>query len=76
MFIIHSQKTWYNYSEHHVHLYLLKLIPMTGLNTNKDIQDEHVVIPQQNDGVCNIVTGLRAGPKVLVHTNLAKTGSK
>ena len=49
---------------------------MTGLKTNKDIQDEPVVIPQQNDGVCNIVTGPGAGPKVLAHTNLAKTGSK
>jgi hypothetical protein len=47
---------------------------MTGLDTGEDIQDEPVVIPQQNEGARegNIVTG----PRVLAHTNLAKTGGK
>ena len=77
VFIIHSRKTRYDYPKHHVHLYLLKLIPMTGLNANEDAQDEPVVIPQQNDGARDkVVPGPIAGPKVLAHTNLAKTGSK
>ena len=50
---------------------------MTGLNANEDAQDEPVVIPQQNDGARDkVVAGPIAGPKVLAHTNLAKTGSK
>ena len=61
--------------------YPLKQILLTALDTCPDSEDDPAVIPQQIEGDCEGADEddeihAVAGPKVLVHTNLAKTGSK
>jgi hypothetical protein len=62
-------------------LYPLKHIPLTALDTGSDNEDDPAVIPQQTGGDREGAdeddeSDAVAGPKVLAHTNLAKTGGK